>query len=81
MGNFYTNVTVLGPGREEVAEFLSQRRWTTYVSPTHDRQTVVYDALADEQDTWRLARVGRDLSLGRALRAWSPDGGLRLVVR
>ena len=62
MGNFYTNVTVLGPGREEVAEFLRQRRWSAYVSPTRERQTVVYDALADEQDTDRLARVARDLS-------------------
>jgi len=62
MGNFYTNVTLLGPGREEVAEFLRQRRWTAYVSPTADRQTVVYDALADEQDTSRLARVARELS-------------------
>lgn len=62
MGNFYTNVTVRGPRREEVMEFLRAKKREAYVSPTAGVFTTVYDADCDLQDEKKLRALAEDLS-------------------
>lgn len=62
MGSFYTNVTLRGPGQEQVAEYLAGRNRQVLVSPTIDGVTVVYDALTESQETRLLTNLGRELS-------------------
>lgn len=48
MGNFYTNITLLGPTRDRVVKCLESRGRTAYVSPTQAGFTVVFDRTSDE---------------------------------
>ncbi|MBN2799900.1 MAG: hypothetical protein JXX28_12210 [Deltaproteobacteria bacterium] len=61
MGSFYTNITLRGPTRPEVLRAVEGRR--AYLSPTREKQTVVYDAVCEEQDPAELEALARRLSL------------------
>jgi hypothetical protein len=62
MGNFYTNITLLGPDQDQIVEYLSQQGLTAYVSPTDERATVVYEEQCDTQDTDILERLASRLA-------------------
>jgi hypothetical protein len=62
VGSFYTNITLRGPGQDEVAEYLAGRNRQVLVSPTISGVTVVYDALTESQQTRLLTDLGRELS-------------------
>ncbi len=47
MGNFYKNVTVVGPGQGDVVAVLARHERTAYVTPTRRGVTVVFDRQAD----------------------------------
>ena len=62
MGNFYTNITLRGPGQDEVTEFLKRRGASAYVSPADRGFTVVYEERCDTQDADVLKELAADLS-------------------
>jgi hypothetical protein len=49
VGNFYTNITTVGPTQEAILAFLRESRRTAYVSPTVGDVTVVFDRECEEQ--------------------------------
>ena len=63
MGNFYTNVTVRGPDREQVVAAAEELGYCAFVSHTDAGLTVVCEERSDTQDpdVWR--DVARQLSL------------------
>lgn len=62
MGNFYTNITLQGPGQDEVAEALGAMGRSAYVSPTLDGFTVVFDGECESQDNRVLKRLTAELT-------------------
>ena len=50
MGNFYVNVTLKGPGRHQIAAWLSESGCEAYLSPTVGGVTTVCEAVCDSQD-------------------------------
>jgi hypothetical protein len=62
MGNFYTNITLRGPGQDEVAAVLSRMGREALVSPSVNGFTTVFDAECEMQDTRVLAALTADLS-------------------
>jgi hypothetical protein len=62
MGTSYTNITLRGPDRDQVAQCLKQMKRTAYVSPTTDGYTVVYDKANDNQDDADLMGLASQLS-------------------
>lgn len=50
MGNFYVNVTLNGPDRDEIAGHLRAEGYKAYVSPTVNGMTVVAEERCDSQD-------------------------------
>jgi hypothetical protein len=62
MGNFYTNITVMGPSQEEVVDYLRATRRDAYVSPTTNWVVVVYDRECEMQDERILSRLAADIS-------------------
>jgi hypothetical protein len=62
MGNFYTNITLLGPDQDQVVEYLDQQGLTAYISPTDEHATVVYEAQCDTQDTEVLEGLAAKLA-------------------
>jgi hypothetical protein len=62
MGSFYTNITLQGPGQDEVAEALGAMGRSAYVSPTLDTFTVVFDGECEMQDDRILRRLTAELT-------------------
>jgi hypothetical protein len=62
MGASYTNITLCGPDREQIAQCLKQMKRTAYVSPTTDRFTVVYDKETENQNDADLMGLASQLS-------------------
>ena len=50
MGNFYVNVTLKGPGRDQIAAGLAEAGCDAYLSPTVDGVTTICEAVCDSQD-------------------------------
>ncbi len=50
MGNFYVNVTLKGPGRDQIAACLAEAGFEAYLSPTVDGVTMVCEAVCDSQN-------------------------------
>ncbi len=62
MGAFYTNVTLLGPNQKQVVEYLNQIHRDTYVSPTINGYTMVYDLESEAPDATLLSKFAAQLS-------------------
>jgi hypothetical protein len=50
MGHFYLNITLRGPARTHIIEELTLQGRVACLSPTTDRDTVIYDEAFDDQD-------------------------------
>ncbi len=50
MGNFYVNVMLKGPGRDQIAACLAEAGCEAYLSPTVDGVTMVCEAVCDSQN-------------------------------
>ena len=48
MGNFYKNLTLVGPGQAEIVKALEAHQRVAYVSPSLNGVTVIFDLDADE---------------------------------
>jgi len=70
MGSFYTNITVRGPRREDVAETLRAGERAAILSPTAEGVTVVYDAEAESQDD-TVVSLAKRLSAEHHCVAWA----------
>ena len=64
MGNFYCNFTTHGPTHEEVIRVLNERGRTAFVSPTVDKNTIVYERSSNRLDEAEIDAVGGLLSAG-----------------
>jgi hypothetical protein len=62
MGNFYTNISLKGPNQGEVVGYLNGIHRRTFVSPTVNDVTVVFDEESDSQDTEILGKSAAELS-------------------
>jgi hypothetical protein len=62
MGNSYTNITLLGPTRERLAEVLRRLEWHAYVSPTVDGVTTVYEFASETLQPEVIKDLAGDLS-------------------
>lgn len=61
VGDFYTNITLIGPTQKEIGRWLVQHpRWAA-VSPTIDGKTVVFDGTSERQDD-TIYKLGELLS-------------------
>lgn len=62
MGSFYTNITLVGPDRDAILEFLRDQHHTAFVSRTERGITVVYDRQCDEQKVEDLHELAAKLT-------------------
>ncbi len=62
MGFFYTNVTLQGPTRDQLIEYLTQLGRQAYLSPNVNGVTVVYDQECENQDVAVLSGLTSQLS-------------------
>jgi hypothetical protein len=83
VGNFYTNVTTIGPSQDELLVFLRQSRRSAFVSPTIHGLTVIYDQQADEQrveDLHNVAALVSEKFSCRALSALVHDDDILFIA-
>ncbi|MFC1834666.1 hypothetical protein ACFL2Q_08025 [Thermodesulfobacteriota bacterium] len=69
MGSFYTNITVKGPGQQQLLDYLNGAGRKSYVSPPSGDLSVVYDEESEEQDIHILAELASDLSKSLSCKA------------
>jgi hypothetical protein len=50
MGNFYTNLTLVGPSQQEIANAMREASRRSIVSPTSADATVIFDCASEAQD-------------------------------
>lgn len=62
MGNFYVNVTLKGPERSDITEYLERIGCKAYLAPAADRITTLCEEQCDNQDTVLISRFIRELS-------------------
>lgn len=62
MGNFYCNFMIRGPSADDIERVLRDHRRVTYVTPTINGKTVVFDKAAGELNQIEVDRVGEMLS-------------------
>lgn len=62
MGNFYVNVTLKGPGRDQIAAGLAEAGCDAYLSPTVDGVTTICEAVCDSQDDDHIRAFAAKLS-------------------
>ena len=48
MGNFYKNLTVIGPTRDAIEAALTVHQRSAYLTPTREGITVIFDLETDE---------------------------------
>lgn len=64
VGNWYKNITTLGPAQAELAAVLSRHARRAFLTPTRDMVTVVFDERSDgEADPNELGDLALTLSL------------------
>lgn len=61
MGNFYVNLTTVGPDQQQVVECLNTLNRIAYVGPTIGNATVLYDKEADSQSA-AVVTLGQSVS-------------------
>lgn len=62
MGNFYTNITIVGPSQDEILNKLNELGRIAYVSPTIENFTTIYDAECEDQNPDVLAKLSEEIS-------------------
>jgi hypothetical protein len=62
VGNFYTNITTVGPSQDELLPYLRELRRAAYVSPTIQEVTVIYDRECDKQRVEDLHQLSAALT-------------------
>ncbi len=62
MGNFYVNITLKGPGRDQIVAGLTEACCDAYLSPTVDGVTMVCEAVCDSQDDDHIRAFAAKLS-------------------
>jgi len=62
MGNFYTNLVLIGSDSAKVLEAMDDMGRNAYVIGDSRRHSVVFDERCDEQDTDEIERLGAALS-------------------
>jgi len=62
MGNFYVNVTLKGPDRSDIAEYLQRMGCKAYLTPAVDSVTTLCEEQCDSQDGTVISRITQDLS-------------------
>ena len=62
MGNFYVNITLKGPGRDQIVAGLTEACCDAYLSPTVDGVTTICEAVCDSQDDDHIRAFAAKLS-------------------
>ena len=62
MGIFYTNVVLYGPDQSEIKDYLNKLNRISYISPTEDKFTVIYDQETEDQNTDVVRKLTEKLS-------------------
>ena len=71
MGSFYTNLTLKGPGPDEVIKFMNDQKRKTFVSPLVNGCVLVFDEKCEEQDPKVMAAFAGELSRQFKCLAWA----------
>jgi len=62
MGNFYTNIVLVGADASAVIKYLADSKRAAYVFEGGRAMTVVYDQICDTQDVTEIHSLGADLT-------------------